>query len=248
MTRTSLRRSEAAEIDRQATGRFGIPSLLLMECAGLAVARVAIMEATAQQAVSFVVFAGPGNNGADGLAAARHLSNRTGGRVDAVLCGSAEQLANPGPEARLQRDMASRLDIGLRIVAGESDVAAASRLIESKPVIVIDAVYGIGLRRPLQGLDSSIVRAINAASASAVVAVDTPSGLDCDTGVPLGDAVRASVTVTFGLPKAGLLAPGAREFVGRLAVAEIGFPRELLGIPPGAAQPELAWIAAGCAE
>lgn len=95
------------------------------------------------------------------------------------------------------------------------------------PGIVVDAIFGIGLSREVTGRWREAVEAINA-SGQHVIAVDIPSGLDCDTGRPLGIAVRANTTVTFGLAKAGFDAPGAATYTGRVIVAEIGYPPELL--------------------
>jgi NAD(P)H-hydrate epimerase len=95
------------------------------------------------------------------------------------------------------------------------------------PGIVVDAIFGIGLAREVTGRWRRAIEAINA-SGRFVVAVDIPSGLDCDTGRPLGVAVKADLTVTFGAAKVGFGTPGAAAYTGRVAVATIGYPSELL--------------------
>ncbi len=95
------------------------------------------------------------------------------------------------------------------------------------PGIVVDAIFGIGLSREVTGRWREAIEAINA-SGQHVIAVDIPSGLDCDTGRPLGAAVRANTTVTFGLAKIGFDVPGAAAYTGRVVIADIGYPPELL--------------------
>ena len=237
----SLTRDEAFRIDSAATHEFGIPSLLLMECAGLATARFALSFAESTNAASFVVVAGPGNNGGDGLVAARHLANRSPLPLQVLLCASDKDLERQSPEARLQSEILARSKLDVNRFRTESDFASARRPLFDPTALVIDALFGIGLRRPLAGRDLALVEAMNESGAR-IVAVDVPSGLDADTGVPLGAAVRAAATIPFGAPKTGLLLPSARAHTGRVAVAEIGFPRSLLGIEPGLTQPDWLWL------
>ena len=102
---------------------------------------------------------------------------------------------------------------------------------------LVDALFGTGLSRPLYEPFASVVEAVNA-SGKPVLAVDIPSGLDCDLGVPLGPTVRATHTVTFVAPKKGFAAPTAKEWLGQLHVAAIGAPRSLLD--SGCAVPSVA--------
>ena len=104
------------------------------------------------------------------------------------------------------------------------------RLKRRPMALLIDAIFGIGLSREVKGRERALILEMNALDPRwfPIVAADLPSGLDADTGRPLGVAVKASCTVTFGLPKAGFRAPSAREHVGELVVAPIGFPPDLL--------------------
>jgi NAD(P)H-hydrate epimerase len=200
---------QAQELDRRAREEFAVPSLLLMERAADAVVTEAV-----KLGGSFVIAAGAGNNGGDGLAAARLLHGR-GCRVAVWPLVPLDGLRD---EPRLQARMIQALKIPL--VDGPT------------APVVVDAVFGIGLNRDVAGPAAEMIRRINA-SKKKVVSVDVPSGLDADTGRPRGVAVRASVTVTFGFPKAGFRAARAADYLGRLVVADIGYPRELL-IPCGA--------------
>ncbi len=93
--------------------------------------------------------------------------------------------------------------------------------------LIVDAIFGTGLARPVRGAAAEMIERINAAEAP-VLAVDVPSGLDCDTGRALGTAVKATRTVTFVGPKSGFFEPGARRYTGTVVVADIGAPVELV--------------------
>lgn len=205
-------RAEMIALDRRAIEEFGIPSLLLMENAGRAVADV--VDRLSPAGVVRVV-CGAGSNGGDGLVAARHLHNR-GYDVTVLLLGEPPPGSDAGVNLRIARKLVS--------VGGD-----AACLAEPAGAIV-DAIFGTGLSRPVAGPPADVIARINAVDrrASPVVSVDLPSGLDADAGEPLGSAVRASITVTLGLPKVGFQNPKAAPYVGRLVVADIGIPRELL--------------------
>jgi NAD(P)H-hydrate epimerase len=196
-------RAEIEEIDRRAQVEFGIPAETLMERAGKAVA-----DAVSRGPV--VVLCGKGNNGGDGFVAARHLAERG---LDVRVYAVAE----PDPSTPAGRHRA-RLAIPVRPL-GEFDGSGAR--------VVVDALFGTGLRRPVEGEIAVVIRALNALDVE-VVAVDIPSGLDADTGRPQGVAVKATLTVTMGLPKIGFKSKGAERFTGRVIVADIGYPPELV--------------------
>ncbi|GEO81864.1 NAD(P)H-hydrate dehydratase [Pararhodospirillum oryzae] len=199
--------------DREAMAR-GIPGLVLMEAAGQAVAR-AIRARWSRRPV--VVLRGPGNNGGDGSVVARILA-RHGWRVrvldlapDAPLHGDAAVMARRwrGPTLPLTPEALGPEGL-------ESQTLGPGEL-------VVDALFGAGLSRPLAGLARAVVERISALGLDCV-AVDIPSGIDGDTGQILGAAPRATLSVTFCHPKPGhLLMPG-REYSGTLVVADIGIP------------------------
>lgn len=212
-----LTTTEMAEADRRAVAE-GVPSLTLMENAGRAVADVAaeMMPAGARVAV----LCGPGNNGGDGYVAARLLAERG---YRATVYAMAEVAALAG-DARV---MAERWTGPVQALAAlDSNAANAADLI-------IDALFGAGLSRPLSGDVAVAVARCNgsasAASGRPVLAVDVPSGLDGNTGSPCSEAViTATRTVTFFRTKPGhLLFPG-RRLCGRVTVADIGIPPSVL--------------------
>lgn len=183
-----------------------MPSILLMENASAGVARVARTLGD-----SFVVLCGAGNNGGDGLAAARHLG--PGCRV--------HLLAEPDPE----RSPDAALQLGILRRAGYRIEVRSDAIPSAEPGTVwIDALFGTGLTRPVEGRAAAWIDAMNGARGPKL-AVDVPSGLHGDRGIPLGPAcVRADVTATFEAPKIGLLAPSAAPFVGRIEVVPLGLP------------------------
>ncbi|MCA8943321.1 MAG: NAD(P)H-hydrate epimerase [Planctomycetes bacterium] len=197
---------QARAIDRDAVDRLGMPSILLMENASRAVA-----ERARTLGDRFVVLCGPGNNGGDGLAAARHL----GPRARVLLL--AEPDPDRAPDAALQFAI-------LRAAGVPIEIGGAADLSRDRDAVWIDAMFGTGLTRALAGRAAEWVEAFNAADGPKL-AVDIPSGLHGDTGRPLGPTCRADVTVTFEAPKLGLVADAAREYVGDIVVAPLGLPR-----------------------
>jgi len=210
-------------LDRRAIEEYGIPGLLLMENAGRAAAEEA-QRMLAGAPGPVLVLCGPGNNGGDGLVIARTLLNR-GLDVRARFVGTEAQLAGGGPDFRANLHLWRGLGQPFPACREAALLAAEWRGV----ALVVDALFGTGLTRPLDEPWSGTVRALNAARLP-VLAVDLPSGLDADSGVELGVAVRADVTVTFVAKKPGLLRGRGPELAGRVVVAEIGIPR--------------AWIAA----
>lgn len=218
-----LTRRAVQELDRRAAEAYGIPSIVLMENAGRACAE-AVLELLAVRAERPVlVLCGPGNNGGDGLVVARTLSNR-GVPVHVAYVGDPARLEHASSDVRTNL----RLWRGLgREVEPVRDAADASALRDGLPTapVVVDALFGIGLTRPLREPWLSTIRAINE-SGRPVVAVDLPSGLDADSGEALGAIVQAATTVTFVALKPGLARGQGPAHAGRVRVAEIGIPRE----------------------
>jgi NAD(P)H-hydrate epimerase len=198
--------AQARAVDRDAVARLGMPSVLLMENAARSVAEVA-----ATLGERFVVLCGPGNNGGDGLAAARHLG---------VQRCSLHVLAEPdpvrAPDAALQRRILAAAGVPVT-VGGLPDPQA------HRGAVWIDALYGTGLTRPLAGPAADWVAAFNAA-VGPKLAVDLPSGLHGDTGEILGCACRADVSVTFVAPKLGMTSGAGPSYCGRIVVVGLGLP------------------------
>ena len=218
-----LTRDEARRCDEFATRELGVPSLVLMENAGRGAAEVVRERYAPLRRGRFVVAAGPGNNGGDGFVIARHLF-RCGEPVEVVLCGARDRLT---PDAATNLQIVERLGIPVQLVADDAAARAAVARLTADDVVV-DALLGTGFQGSVRAPMATLIEAINAARAArrlrAVVAVDLPSGLDCDTGVPSNATIRADLTVTFIAPKAGFVVAGADHLTGEVVVRDIGVP------------------------
>ncbi len=216
-----LTAAEMAAMDRQASGQYAIPSLVLMENAGRAVAIVAARAAGGLRGREVVVFCGKGNNGGDGLVAARHLL-RAGAHPGVFIIGSFQDLKK---DARKNLDMATRAGVKVRSLSDTRALEAVAGELR-RSTFVIDALFGTGFNPPARGFYEEVISFINGLDLP-TLAVDIPSGLSADHGRLEGAAVTADHTVTFGLPKVGqFLYPAAAKY-GRLILADIGFPAAL---------------------
>ena len=218
-------REQIREIDRRAIEDFGIKGLILMENAGRACAQEAEEMLAGTGGKEVAVFCGPGNNGGDGFVIARHLSNR-GAAVHAYLLGSVDRLLRGAGDAAVNLEIVLNMDIPLTETPDPGAAAAAVEQCNAADLIV-DAMLGTGLSGQVREPFLSAIGALNRLKRP-VLAVDVPSGLDCNTGTPLGAAVRADRTVTFVLSKKGFLQPEAAEYTGRVVVADISVPRRLI--------------------
>lgn len=214
-----LSRAEVRELDRRAIEEFGLPGVVLMENAAAGAARWMLERFGAPRRVA--IACGGGNNGGDGYALARHLSN-AGWRVELLESGAPESLrGDAAVMARVARAM------GLPCCA--FDAAGLARLAAAE--ILVDALLGTGFRGALRPDLGRAIEALNtarAAGARALVALDLPSGLDADSGLASRPCIRADATLSFAALKPGLLVPGAREWTGELACIDIGAPRAIL--------------------
>jgi NAD(P)H-hydrate epimerase len=211
---------EMRELDRLTIEEYGTPGHILMERAG-AGATEALLEAFPHvRKASVLVVAGKGNNGGDGFVIAR-LLRRKGIKCEVVLAAK---------RAEVKGDALRNLTAFLRLRGRVTEVTEPAQLdlVQDKLGrcgLVVDALLGTGLNSPVQGLMAALIDLINA-SGVPVVAVDIPSGLDSDKGEPLGTAVQAELTVTFGYPKLGQIADASEAYVGRLVVVDIGVASE----------------------
>ncbi|MCD6285382.1 MAG: NAD(P)H-hydrate dehydratase [Anaerolineae bacterium] len=209
--------SEMQEMDRAAVEAFGIAPDLLMENAGNAVYWV-ILNQFGVRGQRFVVFAGPGNNGGDGLVVARKLLS-SGGDVKVFLLSDPARYKG---SAKVNFEIATRLP--LEIARVESIDAVAEEI--ARCDAIVDAILGTGLTREVEGRYRQVIEQINAGGKT-VFSVDIPSGVSGDTGKVMGAAVRADYTVTFGLPKIGSMLYPGYELGGKLYVSHISFPPAL---------------------
>jgi hydroxyethylthiazole kinase-like uncharacterized protein yjeF len=213
------------ELDRKAIDERGIAGLTLMENAGRAVAESALRLTESQADRPIVVVCGRGNNGGDGFVAARRLAD-AGRRVKVFLAAHTEDVEGDA-RACLQRLSEAAVEVlEVEDVQPVRKACCAAGL-------VVDALLGTGLSGKVRGLPGELIEVMNQCGRP-VLAVDVPSGLDADTGEPLGLAVRAVETVTMGLPKIGLFLYPGMDSVGRVTVADIGFPADLVNDSPSA--------------
>jgi NAD(P)H-hydrate epimerase len=215
------------EADRRTIEDIGVPSAVLMENAGRQV--VAAMEAAFEElpAARVAVLAGPGNNGGDGFVVARVLW-QAGIDVQVYVIGAAAGIRG---DARLNLDILGRLGIDVVEVLTSQDWELHGAEVLRRD-IVVDALFGTGLKSPLEGLAETIAQDLNA-GAVPVVAVDLPSGLSADAPAPIGPVVQASLTVTFAAPKLPLMLPPGEDVAGSVVVAEIGIPPAVIDDLPG---------------
>ena len=228
------------EIDRLAEERYGIQDLVLMEVAGLAVGRVArdlLKPPISERAI--VILAGPGNNGGDGLVAARRLLGWGAGvavftsyQLDQARGLSARQIeiatgAGVGVESWAVSDYDVDSDPDqIEEVEADDEVSADAADLRDYD-LVIDALLGFGASGPPRSPVAEMIEAANE-SGTPILALDVPSGLDAATGEAASPCVEARATVTLALPKTGLLLDAARKHVGLLYLADIGVPWPLL--------------------
>jgi hydroxyethylthiazole kinase-like uncharacterized protein yjeF len=240
-----LSRAQMREFDRHAIDKCGVPGLVLMENAGRGATDVLVGELLDGDAdgARVVVVCGSGNNGGDGLVIARHLLVR-GAIVDVFLTADAERF---GADARANLEAWRGLGGTVHELGPGADIGQLDHAMADADAVV-DALFGTGLDRAIDGHLALVVAAINA-SHPPRLAVDLPSGLDADTGATLGVAIHAHVTATLAHHKLGLLTPHGASLAGQVHVVDIGVPGALVAHVGGSAQLLSAedvvhWIAA----
>jgi NAD(P)H-hydrate epimerase len=218
-----LSRDQVRELDQRAMDEFEMPGLLLMENAGRGCAELLRQINPARELT--VIVCGPGNNGGDGFVIARHLDN-AGWPIAVVSFPPVER--EPG-DAATNWNILLESDVPFEEFTPEDFSWASSEFLgQLKPEHwVIDALFGTGLTRPLASPFDLLIQGINESGAK-VLAVDLPSGLDCDTGQPQGACIKARNTATFVAPKLGFQQDESRNWTGEVSVIDIGAPRRLI--------------------
>ncbi len=217
----TLTRDQIRRVDDLAINRYGIAGIVLMENAGRNAAR--LINRHLGPSGHVFICCGPGNNGGDGCVIARHLHN----------LGWSVRVMVTGDESRMSADMQANFGIvkamGLDpIVAVDAaaQLAAVNSIREDD--VVVDALLGTGFAGEVRSPTAELIGTLNGTRRRAVVAVDVPSGLDCQSGQAGGAAVCADLTITFVARKSGFDSPEAASYVGRVEVVDIGAPRELI--------------------
>ena len=219
----------------------GVSYESMMELAGTAVAAAVSERMGSMDGVQVLVLVGPGKNGGDGLVAARHL----------VQAGASVKAYCLKPRAAADPQLMAALAAGVFVVDAESDqrLRVFANVLRGTRVVV-DALFGTGARRPMPEIAAQLLRKAHAhilqTPGALNVAVDCPSGYDCDTGEMDRDTMPAALTVTFGAAKFGQVAPGGADVIGDLLVADIGWPADMPALQ--AIKPQLATAADVCAS
>ncbi|MGD0784637.1 MAG: NAD(P)H-hydrate epimerase [Sedimentisphaerales bacterium] len=213
-----LTRQQVRDFDAWAINTACVPGVVLMENAGSGCAEIVLAQLEKPAGSKVCVFCGPGNNGGDGFVIARHLKN-AGVDVAIALCGPASKIKDDA-------EVNYKIVLNMKIAVEEFDTASANieKEIETfagNSDLIVDAIFGTGLTGVLRYDFVRLINAINSLN-KPIVAVDIPSGLDCDTGESLGAAIKAVSTVTFAAAKKGFLNPRSAQFIGQVYIASIG--------------------------
>jgi len=217
---------EMRDIDSRTINEVGIPGIILMENAGLAVVQVVkdvLCSGVAQSRQRVAIFVGRGNNGGDGLVVARHLAH-AGYKVNVYLLAEPERFAG---DASTNLQIVQNLHLPIKLLLSQEQLTEYQDEIQNSDVIV-DAIFGTGLRGSVRGFAAEVIDFINRSVGCPVISIDLPSGLESDTGRAEGVCVKATHTVTMGLPKCGLLLYPGADVTGKLTVADIGFPEGVI--------------------
>ncbi len=200
--------------DRYVIEKLSVPSVVLMENAGRSCAELVAGRLNSIENAKVCVFCGTGNNGGDGFVIARHLVNR-GAEVAVVICGDRGKISG---DARINLDIIENMKLSIT----EMDISGQVESFVSGCDIVVDAILGTGLAGELREPYIKLIESINACGIE-IIAVDIPSGLDCDSGSPLGAAIKAAATVTFVAVKTGFAEnKDSVKYTGDIYVASIG--------------------------
>ena len=214
-----MTREEVRAFDKWAIESLGVPGAVLMENAGRSCAELVKDKLKHIPKPKVCIFCGAGNNGGDGYVIARHLIN-SGFKVTVVLCGDRDKVKG---DAKINLDILERLGQSIeRLNLKNSNIAWQVKDIAADADMLIDALFGTGLTGQLSDEFKSLIGSINVLDRS-ILSVDIPSGLDCDTGLPLGAAIKATYTVTFVAVKKGFVAASdASQYTGEIFIASIG--------------------------
>jgi NAD(P)H-hydrate epimerase len=213
-----MTRNEVRAFDNWAINTLGLPGVVLMENAGCSCAELIKDKLKHIPTPKVCIFCGTGNNGGDGSVIARHLING-GFDVVVVLCGDRDKVKD---DAKINLDILERLGQSIeRLDLTDTDISGKVKEFAADADMLVDALFGTGLIGQISNEYKALIESINAQNCP-ILAVDIPSGLDCDTGRPLGTAIRATYTVTFVAVKKGFTISSAAQWTGEVFVASIG--------------------------
>ena len=213
-----MTRDEVRTVDNWAINTLGVPGVVLMENAGRSCAELTEDKLRDITDPKVCIFCGTGNNGGDGYVIARHLINNNV-RVTVVICGDPAKIKG---DAKINLDILKQMDQPIeQLNPAEDNVSDRIIQFTADSDMLVDALFGTGLKGQLSDEYKHLIEGVNACHCP-VLAVDIPSGLDCDSGEPHGAAVRATWTVTFVAVKKGFTSTSALPYTGEVFVASIG--------------------------
>jgi len=215
---TLMSKDQVRAVDSWAINTLGVPGVVLMENAGRSCAELIKEKLQAITEPKVCIFCGTGNNGGDGYVIARHLLN-SGFEVIVVICG--DRLKVKG-DAKINLDILEKSGQPIeQLNPKDDDAPARVKEFAADADMIVDGLFGTGLSGPLRDDYIQLIESMNACDCP-IMAVDIPSGLDCDSGQPLGTAVRASCTVTFVAVKKGFVSESTASYTGEIYIASIG--------------------------
>jgi NAD(P)H-hydrate epimerase len=215
---TVMTKDEVRQFDARAIHTLGIPSVVLMENAGRGCAEVIREKLKDIARPKVCIVCGTGNNGGDGYVIARHLMNE-GFEVTVAVCGQTGKIKG---DAKINLDILQRMGRSIeRLNPADADLPEQVRSLSAGADLLVDGLFGTGLGGSLSDEYKRLIGAINACDCP-ILAVDIPSGLDCDSGEPLGASVKANWTVTFVAVKKGFTSARAAQYTGEIFVVSIG--------------------------
>ena len=214
-----MSRDEVRAFDSFAINTLGIPGVVLMENAGRSCAELIKEKLTSVTKPKVCIICGTGNNGGDGYVIARHLLN-SGFKITVVICGDRGKIKG---DAKINLDILERLGQPIeQLILRNGDIAGQIETYSAGADMLVDALFGTGLKGQLSDVYTQLIESINSQNYP-ILAVDIPSGLDCDTGQPLGAAIEANYTVTFVSVKKGFVpSSAAAQYTGQIFIASIG--------------------------
>lgn len=216
-----LTREQVRRVDQLAEHQYGMTPLVLMENAGRGAAT--IINEKFGSSSNALICCGPGNNGGDGCVIARHLHN----------AGWTVRVMVTGDQSKMSPDMLANYRIiesmGLEpMIATDHDAQQAMINTIDQNELVIDALLGTGFQGQVRSPLAELIEAMNDSPKQSLIAIDIPSGLECDAGTPTNATIRADQTITFVAPKVGFSSPEAASFLGQVDVVDIGVPQEAI--------------------
>lgn len=215
-----LTRNQTKMVDKLAIDEFGLPGIVLMENAGFGIAQCLL---SLKPTGKITICCGKGNNGGDGYVIARYL-DISNVKVQVFVFANENEIKG---DAKIHYNVIKKMRLQIEHLEKNNinNEILLDKLNESE--WVIDGLFGTGLTGKLDPYYSDIINTINRTNAK-ILAIDIPSGLDCDTGIPLGNAIKAAHTCTLISMKIGFLNNSAKEYLGDVKVIDLGIPRQII--------------------